>query len=66
MANKISKIRLEQMVQTAIGWITDSADVTDAYSDIVSGLRIGEEELKALGYGYIVDNYYKEIAEEEE
>lgn len=66
MANKISKIRLEQIVQVAIGWITEGVDAIAAYNDIVSSLRIGEEELKALGYGYIVENYYKEISEEDE
>ena len=56
---QISKERLEQIAQRAIDWISFGADAIDAYADLTSGLGLSEEELGALGYGYIVDEYHK-------
>ena len=56
---QISKERLEQIAQRAIDWISFGTDAIDAYADLTSGLGLSEDELRTLGYSYIVDEYYK-------
>ena len=61
---KICKDRLEQMVQNCIEWIVSGAEYTEAYEDLMA-MGFDEDELKALGYGYIVNAAHEEYGDDE-
>lgn len=61
---KIYKDRLEQMVRDCIDWIVSGAEYTEAYEDLMA-MGFDEDELKALGYEYIVNAAHEEYEDNE-
>lgn len=55
---EITKERAIQLIQSCINWIASPGGF-DSYSDLM-GVGFDESELRALGYGYIVDEAHKE------
>ena len=58
LGSEISKERAIQLIQNCIGWIVSPGGF-DAYSDLM-GVGFDESELRALGYGYIIDEEHQE------
>lgn len=55
---EISKERALQLIQKCIDWIISPVDF-DSYSKLMA-IGFDESELIALGYGYVVDEEYRE------
>ena len=53
--NRIDYERAIEMVQDCIDWITSDISVEDARNYLISGIDFDSEELKTLGYEYLLD-----------
>jgi hypothetical protein len=53
--NGINYQRAIQLIKYCIDWFTSGAEISDVYSELISGVGFDNVELEELGYSYLLD-----------